>query len=105
MRTSRNDRLAMTETCWLVPNESAKGCGTKSRVLRPTTETGFAGSLADSATDMANGTFLAYSAWISFSSSGKSNSVRQSSGSHWSFGSEAAAVWQVDISGAKAIVP
>ena len=54
---------------------------------------------------MANGRFFSNSAWISFSSSGKLKPLAQSAGSHWSLGSIADAVWQVDISGVKPIVP
>jgi hypothetical protein len=104
-RTLRSERLATTATCWVVPKESGKVSGTKSLVDRPTTETGSAGFRADRASESANGMFLATSAWISFSSSGKSNSERQSSGRQASSGSDSEAVWHVDISGAKPMVP
>ncbi len=49
--------------------------------------------------------FLANSAWMSFSSSGKLKPEAQSSGFHWSFGSLAEAVWQVVISGVNIMMP
>ena len=73
--------------------------------MRPTAETGLAGSLADWATDSANGMFFWNSAWIRPSSSGKLKPLWQSAGSHWSSGSIADAVWQVVISGVKPTVP
>ena len=49
--------------------------------------------------------FFSNSCWMSSSSSGKMNSLAQSSGSHSSSGSTAAATSQVDISGVKPRVP
>jgi hypothetical protein len=78
---------------------------TKSGVLRPTTDTGLSGSSAERAVASANGMFLANSAWIRSSSSGKMNSLMQFSGSHSSSGSDADTVSQVVISGVKPSVP
>src|SRR5262245_22135428 len=63
-------------------------------------ECGLPGSAADNATDMANGRFRSYSPSISFSSSGNWNVLGQSAGVQASFGSDAAAVWQLAISSA-----
>jgi hypothetical protein len=79
----------------------SKASTTKSGVLRPTTETGSSGSCVDRATASANGMFLATSAAISSSSSGKMKPLTQSSGSHSSSGTDADTLWQVDISGVK----
>ena len=73
----------------------------KSSAVRPTTETGSSGSLADSATDSANGMFFSNSAWTSSSSSGKSKPLPQSVASHSSSGTDSEAASQVDISGVK----
>lgn len=77
----------------------------KSAASRPTAEEGRSGWAAVSATESANGTFLANSCWISFSSSGKLKPDWQSRAFHWSSGSTSEAVLQVDISGVNIAMP
>ncbi len=98
---SRTDLRATTEISWSAPREYdvGKAAGVKSAALMPTEEDGRSGWEADSATESANGTFFANSCWISFSSSGKVKTDRQSDAFHSSFGSTFEAVAQVDISG------
>src|SRR5687768_13786466 len=91
---SRSDLRATTETSWSAPREYDTGnaAGVKSAALSPTDEDGRSGWEADSATESANGTFLANSCWISFSSSGKVKIDRQSDAFHSSSGSTLEAV-------------
>lgn len=104
---SRTDLRATTETSWSAPREYdvVKGAGVKSAAFRPSEEEGWSGCAADSATESANGTFLANSCWISFSSSGKLKPDWQSAAFHWSLGSMSDTVWQVDISGVNIAMP
>jgi hypothetical protein len=97
--------LAVTATGCGSPYETVNGSLSKSGAVRPTAETGFAGSWADLATDSANGMFFSNSAWISASESGKLKTLSQSSGSNASSGSTALAVAQVAISGVNATTP
>ncbi len=83
----------------------AKAFGVKSGASTPTGETGRSGRAEDSATASAKGTFLANSARISFSSSGKVKTEAQSAGFQASFGSTREAVAQVDISGVNICMP
>src|SRR4051812_45435077 len=77
---SRTDLRTTTETSWSAPREYevVKGAGVKSGAAMPTEDFGWSGLAADSATDRANGMFLANSCWISFSSSGKVKTEAQS---------------------------
>ena len=88
-----------------MPYETLNASATSGAAALPTELTGVSGVAADSAKAIAIGTFFSNSCWISFSSSGKLKTLRQSSGRHSSFLFTALAVSQVDISGVIARVP